>query len=103
MSLDLVMIMNGIGTIGRLLPNYFADSVGTLTMFKVEMSDVRCREVRLCSQGWRGNDTLSGREWERRDKESEKRKVKEWLLVVVVLRKGGGWEKGKRRGWAIME
>ncbi|RTE70306.1 hypothetical protein BHE90_015300 [Fusarium euwallaceae] len=32
-SLKLIMVMNGVGTIGRLLPNYIADRVDTLTMF----------------------------------------------------------------------
>lgn len=32
-SLDLLMIMSGIGILGRLIPNYFADRTGALTMF----------------------------------------------------------------------
>jgi predicted MFS family arabinose efflux permease len=32
-SLNLLLVMNGIGIIGRLLPSHFADRVGTLTMF----------------------------------------------------------------------
>lgn len=32
-SLNLVIIMNAIGVVGRLVPNYFADRVGGLTMF----------------------------------------------------------------------
>ena len=27
------MVMNGVGTVGRLLPTYIADRVGTLTIF----------------------------------------------------------------------
>ena len=32
-SLDLLMLMSGAGIIGRLVPNYFADRMGALTVF----------------------------------------------------------------------
>ncbi|CAG9986896.1 unnamed protein product [Clonostachys byssicola] len=32
-SLDLLMIMSGIGVLGRLIPNYLADRIGALTVF----------------------------------------------------------------------
>lgn len=32
-SLNLLLILNGIGFIGRLVPNWFADKVGTITVF----------------------------------------------------------------------
>ncbi|KAJ3528336.1 hypothetical protein NM208_g10248 [Fusarium decemcellulare] len=32
-SLNLLLLLNGVGVIGRLLPNYFADRVGTINMF----------------------------------------------------------------------
>ncbi|KAJ3523373.1 hypothetical protein NM208_g12479 [Fusarium decemcellulare] len=32
-SLNLLLIMSGVGIIGRILPNYLADRIGTLTVF----------------------------------------------------------------------
>lgn len=32
-SLNLLLVLNGIGFIGRLVPNWFADKVGTITVF----------------------------------------------------------------------
>ncbi|CAK7207539.1 hypothetical protein SEUCBS139899_010349 [Sporothrix eucalyptigena] len=34
-SLNLLLVVNGVGAIGRLLPNYIADRVGTINMFAV--------------------------------------------------------------------
>ncbi|KAL2669971.1 hypothetical protein Neosp_014849 [[Neocosmospora] mangrovei] len=32
-SLDIIMVMSGVGIIGRLVPNYFGDRIGALTVF----------------------------------------------------------------------
>lgn len=32
-SLDVIMVMSGVGIIGRLVPNYFGDRIGALTVF----------------------------------------------------------------------